>query len=421
MTEAEAVNTVTTSDGTPKRLLNKTMLGIVASETISAFGTQMTFLAVPWFVLSTTGSASRMGLVFAVELLPIALLGMPSALVVQRIGVRATMLLADAVRGTLVLLIPILHLLGLLSFPVLLAVVFALGSCTAPYLSAQRLILPETFGDDQALMTKGNALIEGGTRTAQLLGPAIAGLLITQIGEINVLWFDAATYALSIAILMLALPRSRRPLAATAAAPQGGVFEGARFVLAHPLLRRVAAAALAFGTFFPILIATLPVLTVERFQANSAVAGALIGGWGAGALIGVFVVMRLASRIPPLKLGALAAVAVAAPLWLLPLPLTAWQSVLILAVAGVSTPMLNAPVITIILTRSPDRIRAKVIAFVMTANLLAGPAGYAVGGALLERWGVTIPLILAAAGTSLAALLLTTMLRVPDEAPPPQN
>lgn len=171
MTEAEAVNTVTPSDGTPKRLLNKTMLGIVASETISAFGTQMTFLAVPWFVLSTTGSASRMGLVFAVELLPIALLGMPSALVVQRIGVRATMLLADAVRGTLVLLIPILHLLGLLSFPVLLAVVFALGSCTAPYLSAQRLILPETFGDDQALMTKGNALIEGGTRTAQLLAP----------------------------------------------------------------------------------------------------------------------------------------------------------------------------------------------------------------------------------------------------------
>nr|WP_281171587.1 MFS transporter [Salinispora cortesiana] len=338
----------------------------------------------------------------------------------QRIGVRATMLLADAVRGALVLLIPILHLLGLLSLPVLLAVVFALGSCTAPYLSAQRLILPEAFGDDQALMTKGNALIEGGTRTAQLLGPAIAGLLITQIGELNVLWFDAATYALSIAILMLALPRSRRSVAA-AAAPQGGTFEGARFVLTHPLLRRVTAAALAFGTFFPILVVTLPVLTVERFQANSAVAGALIGGWGAGALIGVFVVMRLASRLPPLKLGALggrgrsrAAVAVAPAAHRLaehPGPGPGRRLY----------PHAQRPGDHDHPYAFPRPHSGQSDCFRDDANLLAGPAGYAVGGALLERWGVTIPLILAAAGTSLAALLLTTMLHVSDTASPPQE
>ena len=64
---------------------------LLAAEAISALGSQMTYLALPWFVLVTTGSAARMGIVLAVQLLPVALLGIPSGTLVGKLGARRTM------------------------------------------------------------------------------------------------------------------------------------------------------------------------------------------------------------------------------------------------------------------------------------------------------------------------------------------
>ena len=72
---------------------------LVLAETISVLGTRMTYLALPWFVLATTGSPSKMSLVLAAEILPMAILGIPSGVVVQGLGSRTTMLIADAARA----------------------------------------------------------------------------------------------------------------------------------------------------------------------------------------------------------------------------------------------------------------------------------------------------------------------------------
>src|SRR4029079_8454200 len=72
---------------------------LVAAETISVLGTRMTYLALPWFVLVTTGSPGQMSLVLAAEILPMAILGVPSGALVQRLGSRTTMLVADFARA----------------------------------------------------------------------------------------------------------------------------------------------------------------------------------------------------------------------------------------------------------------------------------------------------------------------------------
>jgi len=59
---------------------------LVAAEAISATGSQMTYLALPWFVLTTTGSPSRMALVVAAEVLGWALLGVPAGALAARVG-----------------------------------------------------------------------------------------------------------------------------------------------------------------------------------------------------------------------------------------------------------------------------------------------------------------------------------------------
>ena len=74
-------------------LLRRPGLGpLLGAEVISSIGSQMTYLALPWFVLVTTGSASRMGIVLGVELLPIGLFGIPSGAVVGKLGARRTMM-----------------------------------------------------------------------------------------------------------------------------------------------------------------------------------------------------------------------------------------------------------------------------------------------------------------------------------------
>ena len=76
-----------------------------------------------------------------------------------------------------------------------------LGVFIAPYFSAQRLVLPELVGDDQTVLTQANAVVEAGSRLTILLGPITAGLLIAWIGATNVLYVDAASYAISFLLL----------------------------------------------------------------------------------------------------------------------------------------------------------------------------------------------------------------------------
>ena len=144
----------------------KPIAALIAAEMMSILGSRMTYLALPWFVLVTTGSPAKMTIVLAAEILPMAIFGIPSGMVVERLGARTTMLVCDAARAPLLASLPILHSLDLLSFPLLLLLVFVLGCFMAPYFSAQRVILPELVGEDEATIAQANSMIEGGTAFA---------------------------------------------------------------------------------------------------------------------------------------------------------------------------------------------------------------------------------------------------------------
>jgi MFS family permease len=193
-------------------LRSRPLAALITAEVISTFGSQMTFLALPWFVLVTTGSTTRMGVVFAVELAPVALLGIPSGTVVTRLGARRSMLVADFARAPVIAAIPALHTVGALSFPLLLVLVGLVGSLNAPYFGAQRVVLPEIVGENEQSVAQANAFIEGGSRVASLLGPPTAGLLIVAFGVTNVVYIDAATYVVSFVLVKLLVPH-RPPLA----------------------------------------------------------------------------------------------------------------------------------------------------------------------------------------------------------------
>src|SRR5215204_2173374 len=244
-------------------LRTRGVIALLSAEAISSLGAQMAFLALPWFVLVPTGSAAKMSLVLAVELLPVALFGIPSGMVIAEGGARKTMVVVDAARAPVMLAIPLLHQAGWLSFPVLLACVFAMGCFLAPYFSAQRLILPELVGDDESTVAQANAIVEGTQRATALLGPSLAGILIAVIGAANVLYVDAVTYFISFLILVTLVPK-RPPVEATE--ESGGVLAGIRFLFRDRLLRILTVTALFLNMFGQMLVASLPVLAFDEFD-----------------------------------------------------------------------------------------------------------------------------------------------------------
>jgi len=80
----------------PSPIRNPVVRRVIISDLISRLGSRMSYLALPWFVLITSHSITRMGLVFGVELLPVAVLGIPSASVIERLGIRRTVVIGDA-------------------------------------------------------------------------------------------------------------------------------------------------------------------------------------------------------------------------------------------------------------------------------------------------------------------------------------
>ena len=398
-------------------LRKRGLLPLLAAEVVSSLGSQMTFLALPWFVLVTTGSPTKMGIVLAAELAPIALLGIPSGALVSRLGARRTMLVGDAGRAPLMAAIPILHALGLLSFPLLLVCVALVGVFIAPYFASQRVILPEIVGEDEQLVAQANAFVEAAIRLTSLLGPAAAGLLIAFVGSTNVLYIDAASFAFSFLTLRFFVPR-RPTLPATDASR--GLLAGVRYLLADRLLATLALTSLLLNGFGQMLVASLPVLAFHDFGGSSKVAGAFFGAFGAGALLGSVIAVKVMHRFDPIRLGAFAFVGLVAPLWLLGFDLPATGVMAVLFVSSIFGPLINAPLIGVLTTRTPEALRPKVMTAVVTFALLAGPAALVVVGPLLAAIGARGVFVVVAAGESVAvALFAVVALRRRDDAPEP--
>ena len=85
-----------------------------------------------------------------------------------------------------------------------MALAFLLGALAGPYFAAQKVIVPELLGEDEAVVGQANALFQGATRVTLLLGPVVGGVLIAAIDAPTVLVVDAATYVVS-AVLVLTL------------------------------------------------------------------------------------------------------------------------------------------------------------------------------------------------------------------------
>ena len=385
------------------------LVALLAREAVSLAGSQMTWVALPWFVLTTTGSATKMAVVVAVEAAALGIVGFASGNVVSRLGPRRTMLISDAWRAPLMAAIPALHVLDLLSFPLLLAIVFAVGAVGTPSFASKAALVPAIVGEEEGPVGEANALLQIANRISFVLGPPLAGVLIGLMGATTVLLIDAATFALGFLLIALFVRVGAR---VTETDESRGLAAGVRFLFRDRLLRPWSIAIIVGDVGWLAFFVAMPFLVLTRFGEQPEILGWILGGFGVGAVLGNLVIFRIVRGVDQLLVGSVGEVFMVLPLWLFLADLEPGYLVASMLAAGLANGVVNAPVWTVFTIRTPPALRTKAWAAIVATTSLLGPLVLLGAGPALDSFGLTETLlVIFAVQTAVALLFMVAGLR----------
>jgi predicted MFS family arabinose efflux permease len=380
------------------------LVRLVAAYAVSLTGTRMSAVALPWFVLVTTGSATRTGLVLFAEMAPYVVVKALAGPIIDRRGPRPISVGTDVVSAVLVAAIPILYASGALRYGVLLALVAMIGAARGPGDAAKAALVPRVAETAGVRLERATGLVQTVERLSTALGPAIAAALIAVVEPTTALLVDAASFAC--AALLLApsarlVRRSRKDSGPVHAEPEPYLRRlraGADFLRRDRLLRAlvlmIAVTNLIDAAFIGVL---LPVWADETGRGVAAY-GILLTVFSGTAVAGSLIAAAIAHRLPR-RLTFFACFLLGAP----PLYLTlaanppTWTIAAVYAACGLLTGFVNPILSTVMLQRIPANLTGRVLALVQSAAWAGIPLGGLVGGLLTEAVGVTTALLVCGA------------------------
>jgi MFS family permease len=387
-------------------------------------GNVAALVAIPWFVLQTTGSAARTGVVAAAGLVPIVVSGFIGGALVDRLGYRRASIVADLASSAAVAAIPLLHATVGLAFWQLLVLVFLGGLLDAPGVTARASLLPDVASEARWSLERASGASAVVERASRLAGAPLAGLLIAATSATAVLWIDAASFLVSAAIVAIGVHRR----AAAPDAPPGQptsyireLREGFTFLREDRTLFALVAVLTLTNMLDSVSMVALPVYA-EQVYGSAVSLGLMMGVVGAGSVVGALAFSAVGDRVSRRRVfvWGFAGVTVWYPVAALFPPL----GVLLAAktLAGISAGPLNPVIDTVFFERVPDGLRGRVFGVVSASAWLAMPIGVLVAGPAIEWAGLRATLVVTGAlylGVVLAAMKLPS-LRGLDDRPPAQ-
>ncbi|MER7771221.1 MFS transporter [Kitasatospora sp. NPDC096140] len=400
------------------------LVGVLTATAVSVTGTRVSAIALPWFVLATTGSATMTGLVAFAEMAPYVLVKALTGPVVDRLGPRVVSWTTDALSATAAGLVPLLHAQGLLPFWVLLVMVAVIGAMRGPGDLAKSVMVPEAADRAQVPMERATGLSGVTERLASTIGPAAGGGLVALMGPLAGLAVNAATFALGSLIIALALPRGmgRPALPGAATGSPGSAGEGEQgtgywrmfregfaFLRSEPLLLAVTVMVgitnLLDAGFITVLV---PVWARESGNGPAAI-GLTTGAMGATAVVGSLIAAAVASRLPRRTVFFVGFLLCGAPRFVvLALGAPMWVVLTVFAIGGFGSGFLNPILGAVLFERVPRHLLGRVHALGDSLAWAGIPLGGLVAGAAVALVGL-IPSLLGAgalyfATTTLAGL-----------------
>ena len=266
------------------------------ASTVSAVGTEISAVAVPLTAVVLGASPFHMGLLRASNSLMDLLIGPLAGAWVDRVRRRPLLIGADLGRAALLGMVPIAAFAGFLRLEYLLGIALLIGALGTIGKIAERAFLVSVV--QRSRLVDANSALSSGRAVAEVVGPGVGGLLVQLLTAPIAVAVDAASFALS--AVGIGVTRVREA-PSDPESPRGSIWseaaDGFRYVLGHPILRRIVIAVGVFA-FFDSAFFGLYVLYVTRDLAVSPGAlGLILALGGVGGTLGSLVAPRISARL----------------------------------------------------------------------------------------------------------------------------
>ncbi|MFE7426654.1 MFS transporter [Streptomyces sp. NPDC057545] len=387
------------------------LAAVLSANSISTAGTSLTMIAVPWFVLETTGSAGRAGVVAFCATLPIIVSALIGGPVIDRLGRRRVSVASDLVCGLAVAAVPLLHRTGLLTFWMLCALMAVNGLLHTPGNTARYVLVPDLAEHAGTTLARAASLFDAVSRGARMVGAALAGVLIALTGAETVLLLDAATFLMSALLIALGVRGVRAAEPRRTANPVslraygGELREGYAYLTGNRLLLAIVLTVLFMnGTDQGWNAVLLPVHASAELGGARDI-GLLTALFGAGGLTGALLYGAFGHRFSRWAVFTVCMVLCGAPRYAVAaLTGTTAPLAVTMALSGIAGGVLNPVLTTVIYGSVPDALRSRVSGVLTAGGELAMPVGGLAAGLLVEGAGARGAL-LAMGGVYLLATL----------------
>ena len=375
-------------------------------QAVSLAGTWMQMIAQSWLVLELTGSAAALGAVIALQTLPTLVLGPYAGVVADRMDKRRLMIGLQTAMGVLALALGLLTITGLITLwqVYVLALLLGIDNCFENP-ARQSFVLEMVGPDDLRNAVSLNSVM---VNVARVVGPAIAGIVISLGGIALCFLLNAASFVAVVVSLVRLDTAALQPSAPTPRAP-GQLREGFAYVrrtpaLAVPLLMMALVGCLAYE--FQVV---LPVVAQETFAGDARTYGFLTAAMGLGAVVGgLYVAGWGRTGMPALVVASglfgLAMLGTAAA------PTLPWALVGMALVGASSVAFLSTGNSTLQLAADPQ-MRGRVMALWAVAFLGSTPIGGPIAGVVVEWFGGRAGLVLGGVACLVAAVAGAAVVR----------
>ncbi|MBV9231477.1 MAG: MFS transporter [Chloroflexi bacterium] len=362
-------------------LRSNTFLRLWLGLSISYMGDQFTTIALLWFVLQLTGSGVAISLVLLCFQLPSMLTGPLLGALLDRWQPRLVMGIDNCARALLIGAIPVLSWLGVLQLWQIYALALLAGALSPATGAGIRVILPHLVPEES--LEQANALSSTSLQFASLLGPALAGIMVTQVGGAFALLIDAVSF-LIMGLLVFSLPPISRSLRGETSLVKTKWLGGFDLLVRKKEIRLLTSLSVIFFFSYGPLEAALPLYSERILHIGAQGYGLLWTGFGVGALTGALFTSFVAARFRPGMSQPLIAI-----LWgsfLCPLMIFYSLPLALLCLAlGACSWAPYLPIEASLLQRLiPPSMRGQVFGARLAITTAAAPFGALVGGLLLQ-------------------------------------
>ncbi|MFK0151313.1 MFS transporter [Streptomyces sp. NPDC090499] len=376
-----------------------------AGQVVSNIGTWMQRIAQDWLVLSLTGSATAVGVTTALQFLPMLLFGLYGGVLVDRLNKRRALLVTQTSMALTGIALALLTLSGHVQVWHVYLAAFVVGLATVVDNPARQSFVSEMVGPDQ--LQNAVSLNSANFQSARLVGPAVAGLMITGVGTGWAFLFNGLSFVAPLVGLLLMRARDLHAVQRTPKG-KGQLREGLRYVAGRPDLTWTIILIGFIGTFgfnFPVYLSAF---ADDVFHAGAGSYSLFNTLMAAGSLAGALLAARRGTAKMRVMLaaavafGGLELVAATAP--------SLWLFSLLMVPIGMFGMTVNVTANTTVQMGTDPAMRGRVMALYMMVFMGGSPIGAPIAGWITDTYGVRAGLAVGGAIAAAAAVVIGLVL-----------